>query len=464
MTEQQIQQLITLFPGEPSKVGQSQQEIEEHGSSFFYLSHRPEVVCYPESDDDVIVVMDFCFKNKIPLTPYGGGTSVEGHTAAIHGGICLDMRRMNKVLQFNPISGYALVEPGISYNRLNDELSSLGYHFFVEAGFGATIGGMTATNASGAGALDVGSMRENVRYCEAIVYVNGKAEKLKTGTLASKTSADLSVKSLLIGSEGTLGVITKIAVNIRKNFSCSQTLLCQPKDIEQAIELYVELKDQVRFRRVEWLDALQTEACLFYSEEHFSLDSHKNTLLMELAGESFVVEHECKLVLEKLAQLSVHPVQVFSSAEAAKSLWMMRKQAGMTAIHYFGAGKKAKSTDVAVPLHALTACIKECYERMHTVNIQAPCIAHIGQANFHFKLLMDMNNAEEVEKMEKFDAFVTETALKYQGTCTGEHGIGMGYKLNFLEKEFGTAYLKITENIKQAMDPLNILNPGKKIK
>lgn len=551
MKKSHIDALTALFR-DSNKVFVTEQERQKHGISDFYLSKEPDIVCYAESEEDVITVMNFCQENDIPLIPYGAGTSVEGQTAAIHGGVSLDLTRMNHLLEVNAVSGYVVVEPGISYNELNKQLLSYGLCFPVEAGYGATIGGMAATNASGAGALDVGSMRNNVRLCEVMVFdETGKTKKLKTGTLAAKTSADLDLKSLIIGSEGTLGVITKIVLNVRKIFQHHYTLLCQPENILQAIKLYTDLRDSVNFRRLEWMDSLQMKASLAYSkyyelilerekpeilktetvyiyldgnlkycllcnedifEGDLSIDdisSHEirhllssteefplnieykrnlkkkifsalpsekikpfseliglresNILLIELGGKKITLDIELQQLSQKLQEFSID-FQVFHEQESAKKIWLMRKYGGTAAIDYFGAGyKKAKATDTAVPLDKLDVYIAECYEYIHELGIDAPMISHLGQGNVHFTLLTNMGDPEDVRKMEQLDEFVTQTALKYGGTCTGEHGIGVGYKLKYLDKEFGPVYQDVAARISDAITIKDILNPGKKI-
>lgn len=461
-------QLLNLLP---NKIFISDVELEKHAHSDFYLNQKPEAVCYPNSEEDVITVMNFCQKHKVTLIPYGAGTSVEGQVAAIHGGICLDMSQMNRVLEVNVIAGYVTVEPGIAYHELNKQLLPYGLYFPVEAGYGATIGGMTATNASGAGALDAGSMRQNVRCCEVIVYdKNGKAQKLKTGTLASKTSADLDLKSLFVGSEGTLGVITKITLNVRKKLAHTYTIVCQPDDVTHAINLYTTFKDEIRFRRIEWMDALQMKTCLAYEKyaekakpfrELVNLEE-KNLLLIELGGSKNSLDLEYALLSEALKKANIQ-TQVYYDEVSAQPIWLMRKHAGSAAIDYLGQGyKKGKATDTAVPLDKLAAYLADCYAHMALMHIHAPTILHLGQANVHFKLLMDVNDLEDKERVEAFDAFITKTALKYGGTCTGEHGIGCGYKQKFLEQEFGPTYIELVQSIKNMLDRNNILNTGKK--
>ena len=214
---------------------------------------------------------------------YGSGTSVEGHTAAVQGGICLDVSCMKRILGFSPKDGYITVQPGISYNELNDYLDPHGFHFPVEAGRGASIGGMFSTNASGAGATDTGSMAKNVLGCSIVTYKDSHATKITTGTKTLKSSAGYNLTSLFIGSEGTLGVVSEITLKVRKHFKCNKTITSQFNEIEDAINFVVAMKGQVQFRRIELLDKLQTDACVSYSNVP-RISYNKNTILIELAG------------------------------------------------------------------------------------------------------------------------------------------------------------------------------------
>lgn len=443
----------------PNKISTAEVDIQKHTSSLFYIANfSPDAVCYAESDKDVMMLVDFCIKYKIPIVPYGSGTSVEGHIAAIHGGICLDLSKMNKVLEFKPEDGYVIVQPGISYNKLNEYLEPYGFHFPVEAGWGASIGGMVATNASGAGAVDAGSMAKNVITLEVIVYKNGKSAKIYTGSKSKKSSAGYHLTDLFVGSEGTLGVITEVGLTVRKNFRCNKTILCQFDDIEQAIKFVISTKSRVQYRRVELLDKLQTNACVTYSDIHH-LEKNKNSIIIELAGNTHSVEEESSIVIKQLHYFNASNINLFENKNSSEKIWMMRKQACHAAIQMIDPNKKAMATDVSVPLSQLANCILSCYEHMKVNNIIAPLVAHIGDGNFHFTILVDPNNSNEISRANEFNKKVVEEALKVGGTCTGEHGIGFG-KIAHLRKERENSIF-IMESIKTALDPYNIFNPGK---
>ncbi|SRR5579883_271090 len=445
----------------PEKIFSSTEILQQHAGNCFYIpSYLPDVVCYAESEEDVIKVTDFCIRNRIPLIPYGSGTSVEGHTSAIYGGICLDLSRMNKVLEFNPIDRYVVVQPGIPYNKLNEFLEPHGFHFPVEAGWGASIGGMMSTNASGAGATDAGSMAKNVIGCDVVINKSGKAGKISIGTKSPKSSAGYNLLTLFAGAEGTLGVITEICVKIRENFTHYRTICCQFDEIQKVVNFVVNMKKSVHFRRIELLDKLQTKACVIYSKIN-DLHADKNTLIIELAGNDYLVDHESKLIIDYLNCHFAENIKIFNDKKSAENIWMMRKNACPAAIQVIGKSKKAMATDASVPISKLDECIQACYLHMEKYGLEAPLVAHIGDGNFHFTILLNPDDQEEMQRALKFNQCVVREALKVGGTCTGEHGIGLGKK-SYLEAEYGDS-LFLMRKIKQAFDPLGIFNPGKVI-
>lgn len=451
--------LIELKKILPEKVFTSTEVLQKHAGNLFYINNGlPDAVCYVTSEEDVIKVTNFCLHHKIPLIPYGSGTSVEGHIAATNGGICVDLSEMNQVIAFSPQDGYVIVEPGIPYNKLNEYLDPYGFHFPVEAGWGASIGGMVATNASGAGATDAGSMAKNVVGCSVIVCKDGKASKIKTGTKSPKSSAGYNLTNLFIGSEGTLGVFTQITLKVRKNFSYHNTVTCQFDDILQAVNFVVSMKGFVQFRRVELLDKLQTEACVSFSGVSY-LDPNKITIIMELAGNELAVREEVKLLIEFLKNNHGINIKIFNDKKSAEFIWMMRKNACPAAIQFINKNKKAMATDISVPLSKLAECIDACYEHMERIGLKAPLVAHVGDGNFHFTILVNPDSEHDLKKALEFNKRIVEEALRRGGTCTGEHGIGLGKKA-FLESEHGDS-LFVMKLIKEALDPLKIFNPGK---
>lgn len=457
LNEQLLAELRRIIP---EKVSIDRDTLLKHsGNQFYTANYLPDAVCFPESEDDIIKITQFCVSHEIPIIPYGGGTSVEGHLAAIKGGISINLKQMNKVIEFEPDDGYVVVEPGISYNVLNEYLEPYGYHFPVEAGWGASIGGMVSTNASGAGAVDSGSMTKNVLSCNVVVYQdNDLARVIRTGTKSSKTSAGYNLTSIFIGAEGTLGIITQVTLKIRKNFECTNSLCCQFENIEQAIKFVIEMKSIVHFRRVELLDKLQTTACLKYSNINY-LEDDKFTILIELAGNKLAIEEESSIILSYLKNKSAINIKHFSDPSESKRLWMMRKNACPAAIDYIGSNKKAIATDISVPISKLATCINACYKQMNLKGIRAPLVSHIGDGNFHFTILVNPDDTVEMQNAKEFSSILVEEALRYGGTCTGEHGVGIG-KIQYVEKEHGDS-LFLMRNIKNSFDPKNIFNPGK---
>lgn len=456
LTKNQIEALQQLFP---EKITTHEDVLKKHSGNVFYISqYMPDAVVLAESEDDVMGIVNFCINHKIPLIPYGSGTSVEGHTAAVKGGICLNMSKMEKVIHFNPEDHYVIVQAGIAYNKLNDYLGQYGYHFPVEAGWGASIGGMVSTNASGAGAVDSGSMMKNVMGCRVIVYKEQKALMINTGTKAIKSSAGYPLTQIFVGAEGTLGVITEVVLRIRKNFFSSKTLCCQFDEIHDAVSFVINLKGLVQFRRAELLDKLQTSACVAYSNITF-LHPDKVTILMELGGNELTVNEEAKLILEQAHHYGIENIKIVNDKQSAEPIWMMRKNACFAAIQLIDPSKKAMATDASVPISKLAECIKACYQHMQRMGIKAPLISHVGDGNFHFTLLVDPLNAQDLDQALTFNKCVIDEALKVGGTCTGEHGIGLG-KINYLKSQHGDS-LFLMERIKESFDPLGIFNPGK---
>lgn len=444
------------------KVETSPEALHQHITNFIYFNKLvPDLIFKASSEEDILAILNFCLKHKIPLIPYGSGTSLEGHTLPIKGGVCLDLQAMQRIIEFNPDDSYVIVEAGIPYNHLNQFLEPYGYYFPVEAGWGASIGGMIATNASGAGATDSGSMSKNVMGCNVAVYRDEKALIVKTGAKSPKTSAGYNLTGLLIGSEGTLGVITAACLKIRRKFTYEKTISCQFDDIADAVSFVIALKEQVQFRKVELMDKLQTEACL--STAPFDcFESNKNTILIELAGNHLALDEEVNLITAAVKKYNAIHYHIHNDKQIANEIWMMRKNAGPAALFYFDQKKRAMATDVCVPLSQLAACIKACYAHKKRLGIIAPLLAHIGDGNFHFTIIFDPNDTLEFKNALAFSRCVVEEGLKRGGTCTGEHGIGIG-KIDYLELEHGDN-LFLMKKIKQAFDPYGIFNPGKVFK
>lgn len=453
MLKDNIQKLSKLVPG---KLSFEETDLKKHCSELFYISdYPPSAVYYPETEDHVLYIVNLCLEYKIPIIPFGAGTSVEGHTAAIEGGLCLDMSRMNQILEFSPEDGYVSVQPGLAYNELNRFLEPHGFHFPVEAAWGATIGGMMATNASGAGAVDAGAMLKNVMNCTVVTCQDEKIVKIHTGSKAPKSSAGYNLTGLFVGSEGTLGVITQIGLKIRRNFEVYSTICCQFEEIETVIDFVIEMQNRIPFRRIELLDKLQTDACIAYSKIQ-SLNNGLHTLIIELAGNKLAVAEEVSLVEDWLKDNTAINLQIFSDKQSAEPIWKMRKFATQAAIQYIDKNKSALSTDVSVPISKLAQCINACYQHMHNCGITASLVAHIGDGNFHFVILVDPNDQKELDNAHHFCSLVVAEALKVGGTCTGEHGIGFGKK-DYLMQEHSSS-LATMKQIKKLFDPFEIFN------
>lgn len=456
LTYEVLSALIQLFG---DKVSVASQDIMQHSHNLYYINqYQPDAVVFAEQAADVMNLVDFCIKHQVPLIPYGSGTSTEGHTAARYGGICLNLQKMNKVIGFNLQDQTITVEPGISYNQVNDFLSDYGFYFPVEAGMGASIGGMVATNASGAGATDSGSMAKNLSQCEVVIYQEGKAKLIKTGSRALKSSAGYQLSSFFVGSEGTLGVVVKATLRLRKKNLCTETICLQFDSIHTAIQLIIGLKGTVNFKRAELLDAQQTEACIQYSKILY-LNRNKHTLLIELGGNPQAVVEEIALIHEALNELPHEKIDLSDDNNRQDELWLMRKNAAPAVVAFRDHNKKAVNTDICVPLSALIHCIDFAYHHAAKAELYAPLVAHIADGNFHFTLVVNPADNHEMQQAKLFhDKIVTE-AIACGGTCTGEHGIGMG-KIEYLIQEHESS-VHLMKLLKRTMDPIGIFNPGK---
>ncbi|MCW5589858.1 MAG: FAD-binding protein [Legionellales bacterium] len=441
------------------QVTSNKSELEQHKNLLFRSYAKdvrgPEIITYPTTEKEVAQIVNFCIKNKLPIIPYGAGTSTSGQVSAEYGGVFLDFSKMQRIIEINTQEGYVVVEPGLSHNILNKRLKKYGFYFPVEAGKHATVGGMYATNAAGAGAVDSGSMKQNVMAARVITISHDIAEITELGQLTRKSSAGYNLLELFCGAEGTLGVTTQLTLRVRKIAGSTMTMVAQFDSIKDPINVVMNTRDYVRFKKIELLDQLQTECCVSFSKIYF-LKKDRVTLLIELMGEENELMRNSEMVssiikINNGSMIDIKPSQY-------KSLWKMRKMAANAVIHTLGKNKNAIATDSCVPLSELALCINSSYKVMHSLNIKAPLIAHLGDGNFHFTLLFDPTNQEELGQIKNFQQQINGLARTFKGTCSGEHGIGTDKKLD-LAKERPSA-VEIMRIIKKTLDPYNLLNPG----
>jgi D-lactate dehydrogenase (cytochrome) len=395
-----------------------------------------------------------CARHKVPVIPFGAGTSLEGHLAALHGGVSLDLTAMDRILEVNPDDLDCRVEAGVHRKALNDRLGREGLFFPIDPGADATIGGMAATRASGTNAVRYGTMRDNVLGLTAVM-ANG--DVIRTGTRARKSSAGYDLTRLLVGSEGTLGVITEIALRLHGIPECIGGAVCSFESLDGAVRAVIEtIQLGVPVARLELLDEVQVAACNAYS----GLDLPECPLLLiEFHGTTASVPEQADAV-ERLAVANGGIEWRWSSDPAERNrLWQARHDAYYADLA-LRPGSRGVPTDVCVPISSLARCIAETRADIDASGLTAPIVGHVGDGNFHIIALFDPDSRGELERALRLNERLVARALAMGGTCTGEHGVGYG-KLDFMTTEHDPGALQAMAAVKRALDPDNILNPGK---
>ncbi|EPS69587.1 hypothetical protein M569_05175 [Genlisea aurea] len=427
-------------------------------NSFHKAVNVPDVVVFPRSEEEVSKIVASCNMHKVvPIVPYGGATSIEGHTLSPRGGVCIDMTQMKNVKALHVSDMDVVVEPGIGWMELNEYLQPYGLFFPLDPGPGATIGGMCATRCSGSLAVRYGTMRENVISLK-VVLANG--DIVKTASRARKSSAGYDLTRLFIGSEGTLGVITEVTLRLQRIPQHSVVAMCNFPTIKDAADVAIAtMMSGIQVSRVELLDEIQMKA--------INVANGKNlpelpTLMFEFIGtESY--SREQTLIVQKIASEHNSTDFVFAEdPEDKKELWKIRKEA-LWACFALKPDCEAMITDVCVPLSRLADLVSASKKQLDASPLVCTVIAHAGDGNFHTVILFDPSDVKQREEAERLSHFMVHTALDLEaGTCTGEHGVGTG-KMKYLEKEHGMEALKTMKMIKTALDPNAIMNPDKLI-
>ena len=435
----------------------SRSDIENHGRSESYFPiYAPDAVVYPITTKDVVFLVNICQNAKIPLIGYGIGTSLEGHTAAIKGGITVDFSKMSKVLDIDPYNMSATLEPGVTREQLNKELRHSGLFFSVDPGANATLGGMASTRASGTTTIRYGTMRENIQSLE-IVLANG--ECISTNTKAKKSAAGYDLTSLFIGAEGTLGLITKVTVKLHPIPELITSGVVAFDTISNAVEAVQAITfTGAPVARLEFLDEKSVEAFNAYSQLDLPLKPH---LLFELHSSEKSSVGDIENFKSTCSEHGGIQFKWSSKEEERKELWALRHK-GYYAILASAPGKRAIVTDICVPQTELGRAVLETQKDISRSGISGPILGHVGDGNFHAILLVDPKNPKEMKAAKSVANKMANLAISLGGTCTGEHGIGIG-KLDFMQAQLGHAW-NVMGSIKEALDPSNIMNPGKVIK
>jgi D-lactate dehydrogenase (cytochrome) len=428
---------------------------EQHGrdeSSF--EAPPPAAVVFAESTQDVADAVKLASRYEVPVIPFGVGSSLEGHLLAVQGGISVDLGRMNKVLSVNPEDLTVTVQPGVTRKQVNDEVKSTGLFFPIDPGADATIGGMSATRASGTNAVRYGTMRDNVLSLEV---VSASGDVIRTGTRAKKSSAGYDLTRLFIGSEGTLGVITEVTLRLYPLPEAISAAVCSFPSIGDAVHTVIQvIQLGVPIARVELVD--QNAVRMVNAHSKLTL-REEPMLLMEFHGSPAGVKEQAEVVQQIAAEHGGKAFEWATTPEERTRLWTARHNAYFAAIQS-KPGCRAISTDTCVPISRLADCLLDSVREADESGLPYFIVGHVGDGNFHFGYLLDPALPQEREVAEKLNHALVSRALSMGGTCTGEHGIGLG-KMDFLVTEAGAGAVEMMRTIKRALDPKNIMNPGK---
>jgi len=430
--------------------------LAQHGrDESFHPEAPPDVVVWPRSIDEAAGIVRIAAEHRLPLVPFGAGTSLEGHVAALAGGISVDMREMDAIGKPSIDDLDVTVQAGATRRALDARLRSEGVFFAVDPGADATIGGMVATGASGTMTVRYGAMRENVL---ALTIVNARGEVVRTHSRARKSSAGYDLTRLMIGSEGTLGLICEATLRLHPIPPATAAASCTFPTVRAAVECVTQVAQYaIPVARIELADELQIEAINRHDDTTFVVAP---TLLLEFHGASEEdVAAQARETGEIAAEHGGGDFAWASDERERRRLWHVRHRA-YDAARALRPGAKGMTTDVCVPLSALADCIAAAQEDIAQSGLIAPIVGHVGDGNFHTAVLIDPDDAEEVARAEEFHTRLVERALAHDGTCTGEHGVGYG-KSRFLAAEHGAAGVEIMRAIKRALDPEGIFNPGK---
>ena len=409
---------------------------------------------YPQSTEDVQQTVRICAAYGVPIIPFGVGTSLEGHVNAPFGGVSIDFRDMNKVLAVHAEDLDCVIEPGITRKALNEHLRDRGVFFPIDPGADASLGGMAASRASGTNAVRYGTMKDNVIALK-VVLANG--EVMDTARRAKKTSAGYDLTRLIVGSEGTLGVITRLTLKLSGIPEAISGGVCPFPSVEACCKATIHtIQSGIPVARIELLDALQVKAVNMHSKLGLP---ETPMLFLEFHGTEASVAEQSKRFGEIAGEFGGGPFTWATRPEERTRLWEARHHAALSNIA-LRPGAQIVATDVCVPISRLAECVTATQADIAESHLLAPIVGHVGDGNFHLTLLVDMDDADEVKRAKAMAQRLVERALAMDGTCTGEHGVGQG-KMQYLLAEHGPAALAAMAAIKRALDPQNIMNPGK---
>lgn len=428
--------------------------LDQHGQNeTYYPLTPPDAVAFPETTEEISAILKICNAETCPVVPYGAASSLEGQHLCTSGGISLDMGRMSNILKINAEDLNVVVQPGITRIRLNEELRATGLFFPIDPGADASIGGMAATRASGTTAVRYGTMRENILALEAVM---ADGTIIRTGSHARKSSTGYDLTHLLIGSEGTLGIITEVTLRLQGIPEAIKAATCRFASVEDAVNCVIlTIQSGLPMARIELLDEMMVRGFNKYSGAGLPEEPH---LFLEFHGTQAGVEEQSATFEEIAADHGAKGWETADTTEARNALWAMRHKS-----HYasaaLGAGGHIWPTDVCVPISRLAEAVLQAQRDAVRLGLTSTIVGHVGDGNFHAGLSVDPNDPDEMARAEEFTSALAETALRLGGTVSGEHGVGLG-KQKFMAAEHGPA-LAYMRAIKAGFDPSNILNPGK---
>ena len=430
----------------------------QHGTDeSHYAPVAPDAVVYAQSTEDVANLLRLCHAAHVPVIAFGVGSSIEGHLLALQGGICVDMSRMNQVLAIETEDLSATVQAGVTREDLNKALAHTGFFFSVDPGANATLGGMIATAASGTNTVRYGTMRDNTL---SLTVVTAEGKIIRTARRARKTSAGYCLTQLFAGSEGTLGIITEATVKLHPQPEAIAAAVVNFPDVRSAVDTVIQVMQMgIPLARAEMLDALTMQAINAHSRTSFN---QTPTLFLEFSGSAAQVDEQAAMVKEIAAEQGGGDFQWATKPEDRNRLWTPRHHAYFASLQ-LRPGSRSYTTDACVPLSRLSECLSATLEDIAETGLPTPVFGHVGDGNFHCLILVDPTSSDEQKRAEGLSHRIIQRALSMDGTCTGEHGVGL-HKMDYLLEEHGEDTLEVMRKIKRALDPHNILNPGKVVR
>jgi D-lactate dehydrogenase (cytochrome) len=448
---QELQKLLS-----PERVTKNETLREQHSKDeSYHTPSLPDMVVYPESEKEVSDIVALSAKHKTAVVPFGLGSSLEGNMIPYDHGIMIDFSRMNKVIEVRERDFLVKVQPGVTRTQLNKELKKYGLFFPVDPGADATLGGMAATNASGTTSVKYGIMRDQVRDLE-VVLADGMM--IHTGSLAAKSSSGYHLNGLFVGSEGTLGCITELTLKVYGIPEHTMAARAAFASVDHAVEAVVAvLQAGIPIARVELVDEQSMKQINLYSDTDYA---EVPTLFMEFHGNEAGLKQDVAFMKEIVTDYQCKGIEFETDTAARNRLWEARHNTAYAFIHGYP-GKKQMVTDVCLPISHLAGAIKDAREAVANSGLTGGIVGHVGDGNYHILLMIDVHNPEDIAAADKVNERIVDYALTRGGTCTGEHGVGVG-KRKYQEKEHGAA-LDVMRRIKQALDPEELLNPGKVI-